>query len=141
LVRVGETFRWKGETVATSEVNDAIRDCPGVLDATTYGVTVPGADGRAGMAAIVAGENFDFETFSEHLTRRLPAYAHPVFLRISNAIDATETFKQKKQQLIREGFDPTSIHDTWYFRDPKSTAYGRFDARSFNLIATGRVQL
>jgi fatty-acyl-CoA synthase len=94
--RVGDTFRWKGENVATSEVNDAIRDCAGVLDATTYGVEVAGADGRAGMAAIVIGEDFDFKTFAAHLARRLPAYAHPVFVRVSAELDSTETFKQKK---------------------------------------------
>ena len=104
--RVGDTFRWKGENVATSEVNDAVRDGPGVVDATTYGVVVPGTDGRAGMAAIVVDDRFDFEDFARHLARRLPTYAQPVFIRISATLDATETFKQKKQQLVREGFDP-----------------------------------
>ena len=59
--RVGDTFRWKGENVATSEVNEAVADCPGVIDATTYGVAIPGADGRAGMAAIVVDESFDLD--------------------------------------------------------------------------------
>jgi fatty-acyl-CoA synthase len=139
--RVGDTFRWKGENVATSEVNDAIRDCPSVLDATTYGVTVPGADGRAGMATIVVDENFDFKTLSEHLAKRLPPYAHPLFLRISGALDATETFKQRKQQLIREGFDPARVNDVLYFRDPASTTYRRLDAASFANIARGIVRL
>ena len=80
--RIGDTFRWKGENVATSEVNEAVRDCPGVLDATTYGVEIPGADGRAGMAAIVVDDGFDFGAFAEHLSRRLPVYACPVFIRI-----------------------------------------------------------
>src|SRR6202030_4285039 len=95
--RVGDTFRWKGENVATSEVNEAILDCPGVRDATTYGVTVPNHDGRAGMAAIVAGDDFDFRTFADHLSQRLPPYAHPLFVRLSTSLDATETFKQNKQ--------------------------------------------
>ena len=68
--RLGDTFRWKGENVATSEVNDAVRDCSGVVDATTYGVAVPGSDGRAGMAAIVADDRFDFENFTDHLASR-----------------------------------------------------------------------
>src|SRR6201985_3022490 len=93
--RVGDTFRWKGENVATSEVNDAIRDCPSVRDASTFGVAVPGADGRAGMAALVVGDEFDFKTFVEHLSRRLPVYAIPVFVRLCESLDATETFKQK----------------------------------------------
>ena len=77
--RLGDTFRWKGENVATSEVNEAILECPGVVDAVTYGVLVPGADGRAGMAAIVTDAGFDFAELSNHLARRLPAYACPVF--------------------------------------------------------------
>ncbi len=107
--RLGDTFRWKGENVATSEVNDAVRDGPGVVDATTYGVVVPGTDGRAGMAAIVVDDRFDFEDFARHLARRLPIYAQPVFIRISATLDATETFKQKKQQLVREGFDAPTL--------------------------------
>ena len=101
--RVGDTFRWKGENVATSEVNDAIRECKGVLDATTYGVEVAGNDGRAGMAAIVIGEDFDLAAFAEHHRARLPAYAHPLFLRISASLDATETFKQKKAPARARG--------------------------------------
>src|SRR5215472_8226154 len=121
--RVGDTFRWKGENVATSEVNDAIRQCEGVLDATTYGVEVANTDGRAGMAAVVTGEGFDFRQFAAHLARRLPPYAHPLLVRVSAGLDATETFKQKKQLLMREGFDPAVVSDPLYFRDPQSGEY------------------
>jgi len=140
--RVGDTFRWKGENVATSEVNDALRDCPGIVDATTYGVTVPGCDGRAGMAAIVIEEDrFDLKTLADHLAQRLPVYAHPLFLRVSRMIDATETFKQKKHQLAREGFDPATVSDPLYFRDPGSFAYRPLDASRFADIAKGGIRL
>jgi fatty-acyl-CoA synthase len=125
--RVGDTFRWKGENVATSEVNEAIRDCPGVLDASTYGVAVPGADGRAGMAALVVDQGFDFGIFAEHLSRRLPVYALPVFVRFCRALDATDTFKQKKQRLIREGFDPSVMGDPLFLRDPATGDYHPID--------------
>jgi fatty-acyl-CoA synthase len=125
--RVGDTFRWKGENVATSEVNEAIRDCPGVLDASTYGVAVPGADGRAGMAALVVGQGFDFRIFAEHLSRRLPVYAHPVFVRFCRALDATDTFKQKKQRLIHEGFDPSVMGDPLFLRNPATGDYRPID--------------
>jgi fatty-acyl-CoA synthase len=138
--RVGDTFRWKGENVATSEVNDAIRECEGVLDATTYGVEVPGTDGRAGMAAIVTGEGFDFRDLAGHLARRLPAYAHPLFLRISAELDSTETFKQKKHLLMREGFDPAIAGEPLYFRDPKSGEYHALDAEAFAGIADGAIR-
>jgi fatty-acyl-CoA synthase len=138
--RIGDTFRWKGENVATSEVNDAIRDCPGILDATTYGVTVPGSDGRAGMAAIVIDGRFDLKALANHLAQRLPPYAHPLFLRITTSLDATETFKQKKQKLAGEEFDPVAVSDPLYFKDPGTGEYRLLDASVVADIATGAIR-
>jgi fatty-acyl-CoA synthase len=138
--RAGDTFRWKGENVSTSEVNDAIRECPGVRDASTYGVAVPGADGRAGMAAIVVDDDFNFETFTEHLSRRLPIYAIPVFVRLCEALDATETFKQKKQQLIHDGLDPAIVNDPMFMRDA-SGDYRSLDAAVYARLVEGAIRL
>jgi fatty-acyl-CoA synthase len=135
--RIGDTFRWKGENVATSEVNDAIRDCAGVIDAVSYSVAVPGADGRAGMAAIVVDDCFEFSAFADHLATRIPPYAHPLFLRIRRCLDATETFKLQKQQLMREGFDPALAGEPLYFRDPERDAYRALDVESFSEIVSG----
>jgi fatty-acyl-CoA synthase len=139
--RVGDTFRWKGENVATSEVNQAILDCPGVVDATTYGVEIPGTDGRAGMVAIVVDNCFDLEEFRNHLSRRLPAYACPVMIRFCSALDTTETFKQKKQELVREGFDPRRVTDPLFFKDPKSNTYRPIDADAYARILEGSIRL
>ncbi|MCS3497074.1 fatty-acyl-CoA synthase [Bradyrhizobium japonicum] len=139
--RIGDTFRWKGENVATSEVNDAVRDFTGVIDATTYGVSIPGTDGRAGMSAIVVNEGFDIERLPAHLARRLPAYARPVFIRISGELDATETFKQKKGELSRDGFDPRLISDPLFMLDPKSGAYVALDADVYAGIINGAIRL
>jgi fatty-acyl-CoA synthase len=137
--RIGDTFRWKGENVATSEVNDAIRDCAGIVDAVTYGVAVPSADGRAGMAAIVIDDRFDFKTLRDRLASRLPAYALPLFLRITRTIDTTETLKQKKQYLIREGFDPSLVAEPLYFWDPGSGEYRPLDAATYADISDGTI--
>lgn len=139
--RIGDTFRWKGENVATSEVNDAVRDFTGVVDATTYGVSIPGADGRAGMSAIVVNEGFDIEALPAHLAQRLPAYARPVFIRISRELDATETFKQKKGELARAGFDPDAIKDPMFMLEPKSGAYVALDSGTFAQIIDGMIRL
>jgi fatty-acyl-CoA synthase len=139
--RVGDTFRWKGENVATSEVNEAVLDCPAVADATTYGVEIPGADGRAGMAAVVVDDGFDLTEFHDHISRRLPAYAHPVFVRICAGLETTETFKQKKHQLVREGFDPRVVNEPLFFRDSKSGAYRPIDATSYACILSGSMRL
>lgn len=139
--RIGDTFRWKGENVATSEVNDAVRDFTGVIDATTYGVNIPGADGRAGMSAIVVNEGFDIAAFPAHLAERLPAYARPVFIRISRELDATETFKQKKGELAREGFDPGAVGDPLFMLDPNSGAYVALDSGTFTKIVDDTISL
>jgi fatty-acyl-CoA synthase len=139
--RIGDTFRWKGENVATSEVNDAVRDFTGVIDATTYGVSIPGTDGRAGMSAIVVNEGFAVEALAAHLAQRLPAYARPVFIRISRELDATETFKQKKGELAREGFDPGAVSDPLFMLDPKSGAYVALDADIHTQILDGAIRL
>jgi fatty-acyl-CoA synthase len=139
--RLGDTFRWKGENVATSEVNEAVLNGPGIVDATVYGVTVPGTDGRAGMAAIVVDSGFDFAEFRDHLARRLPAYACPVFVRICASLDNTETFKQKKQDLVRAGFDPGKIADPLFYRDPKSGHFWPLDADACARIVEGAIRL
>lgn len=139
--RIGDTFRWKGENVATSEVNDAIRECPGVLDASTYGIAVPGADGRAGMAALMIDQDFDLGVFAEHLSHRLPAYALPVFVRFCQELDATETFKQQKQRLIREGFDPSLVSDRLFLRDAASGDYRSIDSAVYARIVEGGIRL
>ncbi len=139
--RIGDTFRWKGENVATSEVNDAVRDFAGVVDATTYGVGVPGSDGRAGMSAIVVNEGFDIAGLAAHLAARLPDYARPLFVRISGELDATETFKQKKSQLAREGCDPNEVADPLFMAEPKSGAYVAFDRETYGKILNGSIRL
>jgi fatty-acyl-CoA synthase len=139
--RLGDTFRWKGENVATSEVNEVIIDCRGVVDAVTYGVAIPGADGRAGMAAIVTDSSFDFVEFSDHLARRLPVYACPAFVRLATTLDNTETFKQKKQDLVRAGFDPSTIADPLFIRDPKSGSFLPLDAETYAQLMQGAARL
>jgi fatty-acyl-CoA synthase len=139
--RIGDTFRWKGENVATSEVNEAVADCAGVLEATAYGVEIRGTDGRAGMVAIVTDDRFDLEEFRDHLARRLPSYACPVFVRICAALDSTETFKLKKQDLIRAGFDPARVTDPLFLRDPKSGAFLPIDAECYARIIEGSIRL
>ena len=135
--RVGDTFRWKGENVSSLEVAEVLSSCPGVLDVVVYGVAVPGADGRAGMAAVTAGPAFDFPTFHSVAKERLPAYARPVFVRLCSVIDMTETFKPKKQSLAAEGFDPQTIADPLYVEDRAADTYIPLDHAIFRKIGRG----
>jgi fatty-acyl-CoA synthase len=139
--RIGDTFRWKGENVATSEVAEALSAVPGIREASIYGVQVPGTDGRAGMAALVVDGGFDITSLAERLEGHLAPYARPVFLRLQPQIEVTGTFKQRKVDLVREGFDPSTIPDPLYWFDPATRRYERLDATHYADIAEDRVKL
>ncbi|MFT4201684.1 long-chain-acyl-CoA synthetase [Gordonia sp. (in: high G+C Gram-positive bacteria)] len=104
--RLGDTFRWKGENVATTEVEGAFDDIDGVEQAVVYGVEVPGCDGKAGMAAVQLkdGAGFDGKAVAAHLYEQLPAYAIPLFLRLVPEVEATSTFKNRKVELREQAF-------------------------------------
>jgi fatty-acyl-CoA synthase len=123
--RIGDTFRWKSENVSTMEVADSLGDFPGLETITVYGVQVPGFEGRAGMAAIVMqpGHTFDPEAFYRLACERVPRYAAPVFVRIASAPDLTTTFKLRKVDLQREGYDAAQIADPLYVRDERAGRY------------------
>ena len=137
--RVGETFRWKGENVSTTEVSAVIMTFPHVVDASVYGVSIPGTDGRAGMAAIVVDESFDLRELTTYLESRLPRYARPVFVRICSKIETTETFKQKKYDLMQQGYDPTIVSDSIYFKEPGSETFVRLYPELYHSILRGRI--
>jgi fatty-acyl-CoA synthase len=139
--RVGDTFRWKGENVSTSEVASAINGFPGILDANVYGVTVVGHDGRAGMAAIVHEGACDLAGLHAHLRANLPEYARPLFLRLQRQIEVTGTFKQKKIDLVRDGFNPAAAGDPIFFNDPQARAFVPLDATLYAKIERGEVRL
>ncbi len=139
--RIGDTFRWKGENVSTLEVSEALGGFPGIEDVNVYGVSVPGADGRAGMAALVWRNEPDLKALHEHLRERLPAYARPVFLRLRKEMEATSTFKYTKSDLVAQGYDPDSTTDEIYFNDPQRAAFVRLDRILYDRMQGGHVRL
>jgi fatty-acyl-CoA synthase len=139
--RVGDTFRWKGENVATSEVAQALCVFAGVLHASVYGVTLPGTDGRAGMAAVVCDGPIDLTALHRHLAARLPAYARPLFLRLCPQAEVTGTFKYAKTDLARQGFDLSQCADPLYFDHPELRAYTALDASLYDRIFAGAIRL
>src|SRR5271170_4857936 len=138
--RIGDTFRWKGENVATSEVSEAICAFPGVKHANVYGVAIPATEGRAGMATLVTEDELDLAEFRQHLMDRLPPYARPLFLRIRKNMDLTGTFKYSKTDLARQGFNPATSDDAVYFNDLESGAFTRLDQQSYDCIQMGAIR-
>jgi fatty-acyl-CoA synthase len=139
--RIGDTFRWKGENVATAEVEAVCYAFPGIAQAAVYGVSVPGTDGRAGMAALVTREGSDLVAFRAHLRKHLPAYAHPLFLRVCEEMQTTATFKFARNTLAREGYNPASTSDVIYFNHREPGAFVPLDAELYDRILSGEIKL
>jgi fatty-acyl-CoA synthase len=129
--RIGDTYRWKSENVSTQEVAEALGGFPGLEIANVYGVRVPDAEGRAGMAALVLRdrEAFDGRAFHAWVAERLPDYAAPLFVRLQPEPDVTSTFKLRKLDLQRDGYDPARAGaDPLFVRDASARAYVALDA-------------
>jgi fatty-acyl-CoA synthase len=136
--RIGDTFRWKGENVSTSEVEVALRACPGVEQAVVYGVVIPGADGRAGMALLKVDGRFDLDALPGRL-QVLPRYARPLFIRLSPKIEITETFKTRRRAYVDEGFDPERIEDPMYVFDGQRQVFVALDRERYAAIRNGAI--
>jgi len=121
--RGGDTFRWKGENVATQEVAEILNGAPGVSETSVYGVALPFADGRVGMAAVVlAGAAFDRAAFYRQ-TELLPPYARPLFVRLLKEMTVTGTMKQRKVELRDEAYDLRRVADPLFVCDAAARTY------------------
>ena len=139
--RIGDTFRWKGENVATNEVAEILSQYPGVRTANVYGVAVPGTDGRAGMASLTVAEDFEMQGLRAFLARQLPPYAVPLFIRIEPEAQTTGTFKYRKVELVEEGFDIRRIGDPLWFGVPGADGYETLTAAEHGKILAGDYRL
>jgi acyl-CoA synthetase (AMP-forming)/AMP-acid ligase II len=146
--RLGDTFRWKSENVSTNEVSDTLSLFPQIAESNVYGVAIPGYDGRAGAASIVmadgvAEDKFDFEGLARHARGLLPAYAVPLFLRITPQLEYTGTLKIQKGRLKREGVDPELVTggDRVYWLPPGEDGYLPFGHKEWEDVKAKRVRL
>ncbi|KUH86387.1 MULTISPECIES: long-chain-acyl-CoA synthetase FadD6 [unclassified Mycobacterium] len=126
--RLGDTFRWKGENVATTEVESAISADPQVEECTVFGVEVEGTGGRAGMAAIQLkeGQEFDGKALAKAAYDKLPGYAVPLFVRVVEELAHTSTFKSQKVDLRKEGYNVEEIDDPIYVLSGRDEGYVEF---------------
>ncbi|RFU27360.1 hypothetical protein B7463_g8986, partial [Scytalidium lignicola] len=147
--RLGDTFRWKSENVATNEVADLLGTFPGINECAVYGVLVPHADGRAGCAAIVLGEDktegtFDFKGLGKFAVAQLPRYAVPIFIRLTPQISYTGTMKMQKGTLRKEGCDVELVEktgDKLYWIPPGSDEYVPFKKTDYEQIQAEKSRL
>ncbi|XP_067114307.1 long-chain fatty acid transport protein 6 [Osmerus mordax] len=141
--RVGDTFRWKGENVATTEVTEVLGLVDFIQEANVYGVEIPGNEGRAGMAAIIVRPNctFDGKKLFDYAMKHLPAYARPLFIRIQESMEMTGTFKQQKFRLVEAGFNPSTFSDLLYFLDYSEKSYIPLTDSIYESILAGEWKL
>ncbi|RZC37226.1 long-chain fatty acid transport protein 4-like [Asbolus verrucosus] len=140
--RTGDTFRWKGENISTSEIEAVISNVVDLNDAVVYGVEVPGSEGRAGMVAIVDSQNtLDMGKLCRGLKKNLPSYAVPIFVRVMDSVPMTGTFKLKKTDLQQEGFNCDKIKDKLFLYDVKNVTYTKLTKDKYDDIVTGKVRL
>uniref|UniRef100_A0AAQ6AFP1 long-chain-fatty-acid--CoA ligase n=1 Tax=Amphiprion ocellaris TaxID=80972 RepID=A0AAQ6AFP1_AMPOC len=141
--RTGDTFRWKGENVATNEVADVVSVADSIEEANVYGVEVPGHEGRIGMAAVNLrdGQKFDSTAVFHQVEHFLPSYARPRFIRIQGSMDVTGTFKYQKVKLVKEGFNPNEIKDPLYILDEKEKNYIPLTPDIFDSILAGKIKI
>lgn len=141
--RTGDTFRWKGENVSTTEVEGTISKLIGQTDCVVYGVEIKGMEGKAGMVAIpntTKELNLNLPELLINLKKALPAYAIPLFIRIVKEIEATGTYKLKKTDLQKEGFNPNVVHDLMYYLNPQ-LGYQKLDLDTYDNISSGNLRL
>ncbi len=139
--RIGDTYRWKGENISTTEIAEIISRYQGVAEVNVYGVSVNKLDGRAGMAAITPGEEFDLAGLRIFLMREAPSYARPLFIRLQPAIETTGTFKYRKVDLVRDGFDPAKTEHRLFFDHSLAHRYEPIDAELYMAIQEGVFRL
>ncbi|KAM9252697.1 long-chain fatty acid transport protein 6 [Dugong dugon] len=141
--RIGDTFRWKGENVATTEVADIIGMLDFIQETGVYGVAVPDYEGKAGMASIILKPNksLDLEKVYDQVVTFLPGYACPPFLRIQEEMEKTGTFKLQKFRLVEEGFNPLKISDPLYFMDNLKKSYVPLTKELYDQIILGEIRL
>lgn len=140
--RSGDTFRWRGENVSTTEVEGVLSRLLGQTDVAVYGVAVPGVEGKAGMAAIADPHSLlDPNAMYQELQKVLAPYARPIFLRLLPQVDTTGTFKIQKTRLQREGFDPRQTSDQLFFLDLKQGHYLPLNEVVYTRICSGAFSL
>jgi citronellyl-CoA synthetase len=136
--RLGDTFRWKGENVSTTEVEEVISSFESIEHTSVYGVEIPGTEGRAGMASIIATtthEEFNFASFLKVLQNNLPKYAIPIFIRFLSELSTTSTYKIQKFDKKKVGFNITKTNDPVYVLLPKTSNYTRISKEIYeNLL-------
>lgn len=139
--RTGDTYRWKGENISTTEVENIANHYEGINESIAYGVEIPETNGRAGMLALVLADDkkeIDLNKFLKYLRTELPTYAVPVFIRFVQALETTGTFKYQRNKLQEQSFDPDKISEPLFVCLPSANEFQSLDADTFLKITQNK---
>lgn len=152
----GDTFRWKGENVSTTEVSEILGRHPDIYEANVYGVALPNHDGRAGCAAIELSKSAksqpDWQDLTKFVRANLPKYAVPVFIRVVSGETGdmgTHNHKQNKVPYREEGVDPGRLgtkvpkgrQDRLFWLPPHADSYTPLSLEKWNELGSGKLKL
>ena len=137
--RLGDTFRWKGENVATTQVEAALASDESVEECTVFGVEIPRTGGRAGMAAVKLrdGAEFDGKSLARAAYSQLPGYALPLFVRVVESLEHTTTFKSRKVELRAQAYAP-DVKDPLYVLAGREEGYVPYYDAYTDEVAAGK---
>jgi len=137
--RLGDTFRWKGENVATTQVEAALASDDAVEQCTVFGVEIPRTGGRAGMAAITLrdGASFDGQSLARAVYAQLPPYAMPLFVRVVTELAQTTTYKSRKVELREQAYG-ADVADPLYVLAGRDAGYVPYYADYPDEVASGQ---
>ncbi|CAF0715294.1 unnamed protein product [Brachionus calyciflorus] len=135
--RLGDTFRWKGENVSTLEIEDAVSRRLNSIEVACYGVSIPGQEGKCGMVSIITQSDIDLKKLDEHLKNDLPAYARPLFIRLTSSVEHTGSLKAVKKQLILDGYNVTAYNDKTFYYNTKEQAFKELTKELYDQIQLG----
>ncbi|CAF1391201.1 unnamed protein product, partial [Didymodactylos carnosus] len=139
--RTGDTFRWRGENVSTVEVENVLMDILKLSEVVVFGVNVPETDGKAGMVVIRNNEKpIDLKYLEKELKTHLASYARPIFIRLTDQIEMTGTFKVKKITFQDESYDITRINDEVYYLNSSTQTYQRLTNDIYIKINEGKIK-
>ena len=106
-----------------------------------------GHEGRAGMAAVTLKDGFtplseeQRKEFFTHVADHLPLYALPRFLRVLKDMIMTDNLKQRKIELVADGFDPEKTKDDpVYVLNLDSKTYDPLSEKLYKSIIEGLVK-
>jgi citronellyl-CoA synthetase len=86
------------------------------------------------MSQSTMSQAIDLEALLAHMSKALPGYAVPVFVRVTDTLEVTGTFKHRKVELRKQGYDPSITDDPMFVLLPGAPGYCRLTPELYDQI-------